>query len=99
MDDHRIRQWFLDPQQPLQRRYEILRAFFADRQPMPELARRFDMTHGAVRNLVCQFRAQFQDGRVPPFSLLPEADDPAPPAATPRPTPKLRPSRTVACSP
>ena len=56
MDDHRLRQWFLDPQQPQQRRYEILRGFFVDRQPMADLARRFDLTHGAVRNLVSQFR-------------------------------------------
>lgn len=95
MDDQRIRQWFLDPSQPQQRHYEILRACFVERQPMPELARRFGLSHGAVRNLVSQFRAQFRDGRLPPFSLQRRAGGPSTPAAPRSPAPKLRRSRTA----
>jgi hypothetical protein len=99
MDDQRIRQWFLDPSQPQQRRFEILRACFVERQPMPELARRFGLSHGAVRNLVSQFRAQFRDGRLPPFSLRRRADDPSTPAVPLPLAPKLQRSRTATCSP
>lgn len=99
MDDHRYRQFFLDPQQPEQRRYEIVRAFFVERQPMPDIARRYGFTHGTIRNLVSQFRAQFHDGNVPPFSFRRRADAHPTVVTTPRSAPKRRRSRTAACSP
>jgi hypothetical protein len=83
MDDHHYRQFFLDPQQPVQRHYEIARAFFVERQPMPAIARRFGFAYGTIRNLVSQFRAQFQGGGVPPFSLPRHADGPSARAMTP----------------
>jgi hypothetical protein len=99
MDDHRYRQFFLDPQQPEQRRYEVVRAFFVERQPMPEIARRYGFTYGTIRNLVCQFCAQCHDGNLPPFSLRRRADVPPMVATTLQSAPQRQRSRTVACSP
>jgi len=67
MDDLRCRTFFLEPNQSRQRHYEILRAFFVERQPMPEIARRFGLRHGSVRNLVSDFRAQCRSGDISPF--------------------------------
>ena len=83
MDDHHYRQFFLDPKQPVQRHYEIARAYFVERQSMPLIARRFGFAHGTVRNVVSQFRAQFQNGGVPPFSFPRHVDDPLARAMTP----------------
>ena len=82
MDDLRCQQFFLEPRQPQHRHFEALRAFFLDRRPLPDIARQFGFAHGTLRNLVCQFRARCQAGRVPPFSLHRRADDPAAPAPT-----------------
>jgi hypothetical protein len=89
MDDPRCEQFFLEPCQALQRRYEALRAFFVQRQPLPDIARQFGLAHGTLRNLVCQFRARYQTGQVPPFSSNRHADDPAAPApSTPQRVPR-----------
>jgi hypothetical protein len=82
MDDQRCQQFFREPDQPLQRRYEALRAFFLERRPLPEIARQFGFAHGTLRNLVCQFRAHCQTGQVPPFSPHPRAAAPAASAPT-----------------
>ncbi len=82
MDDQRCQQFFVDPCQPQQRHYEALRAFFVDRRPLPAIGRQFGFAHGTLRNLVCQFRARCQAGRVPPFSNHRRADAPALPAST-----------------
>ena len=76
--------FFLAPESRLQRQYEALRAFFVERRPLPDVARQFGFAHGTLRNLVCQFRASYQTGRVPPFSSNQRADDPAAPAARTR---------------
>ena len=68
MDDDACRRYFLEPSDVLQRRSEILRAFFVDRRSLPELAPQFGSTYHAVRSLVRDFRAQCQAGQVPPFS-------------------------------
>jgi hypothetical protein len=81
MDDH-CQQFFFDPCQPQQRHYEALRAFFVERRPLPDIARQFGFAHGTLRNLVCQFRARCQAGRVPPFSLQRRADEAAVPGVT-----------------
>jgi hypothetical protein len=96
MDDLRCRHFFREPQQPEQRRYEALRAYFLDRRSLPDVARQFGFAHGTLRNLVCQFRGQCQAEQVPPFSLpLPGDDRPAPvPTRRAR---KPRPSPTAAC--
>lgn len=99
MEDRRYQQFFLDPQQLEQRRYEIVRAYFVEGQSMPDIARRFGFAHGTIRNFVSQFRAQFQDGNAPPFSFRRRADAHPTVVVTPRSAPKRRPSRTAARSP
>lgn len=76
MDDPRWQQFFSDPQAAPQRRYEAIRAVTIDQQPMAEVAERFGLTYGTVRNLVSQFRACIRQGRTPPFSPPRRADDP-----------------------
>src|SRR5712692_9721945 len=48
--------FFLAPDSPVQRQYEALRAFFIDRLPSQQVARRFGYTPGAFRVLCHQFR-------------------------------------------
>lgn len=52
--------FFLSPQQPLQRQYEALRAFFVEAQPSHQVARRFGYSPGAFRVLCHQFRHDAQ---------------------------------------
>jgi Transposase DDE domain len=47
---------FLEPTNPTHRQYEALRAFFVDRLPSTDAARRFGYTPGSFRVLVHQFR-------------------------------------------
>jgi hypothetical protein len=47
---------FLEPTNATHRQYEALRAFFVDRLPSAEAARRFGYTPGSFRVLVHQFR-------------------------------------------
>src|SRR5947209_2534968 len=54
-DDPQAR-FFLAPESPLQRQYEALRAYYVERLPSHEVARRFGYTPGAFRVLCHQFR-------------------------------------------
>ena len=54
-DDPQAR-FFLAPESPLQRQYEALRAYFVERLPSHEVARRFGYTPGSFRVLCHQFR-------------------------------------------
>ena len=76
MDDDSCRRYFLDPTQPLHRRYEILRAFFVERRPQADIAAQFGLTPATVQSLVRDFRAQIQDGQVSPFLSSPDSGDP-----------------------
>lgn len=98
MDDSLVQHFFLEPQTILQRRYEILRAFFVERRPMTEIAQQFHISHGTVRNLVCDFRAQCQTGQVAPFFRSPPAVAPPPPSTRPL-DPRLQTSLTAGCFP
>jgi hypothetical protein len=49
---------FLVPQNSTHRHYEALRAYFVDRVPGPEVARRLGYTPGSLQQLVHQFRKQ-----------------------------------------
>jgi len=70
---------FLEPANSTQRQYEALRAFFVDKLPGPQVAKRFGYTHGSFRVLVHQFR---KDPSRPFF--LPSAKGPRDaPAANP----------------
>src|SRR5277367_2354796 len=48
--------FFLAPDNPLHRQYEALRAFFVERLPSHEVARRFGYSRGAFRVLCHEFR-------------------------------------------
>jgi hypothetical protein len=54
-DDPEAR-FFLAPETPQQRQYEALRAYFVEKEPSHEVARRFGYTPGAFRVLCHQFR-------------------------------------------
>lgn len=70
---------FLEPANSTHRQYEALRAFFVDRLPSAEVARRFGYTPGSFRVLVHQFR---QDPRRP-FFLTPAKGPQSAPKADP----------------
>jgi hypothetical protein len=53
-----LAQAFLSPQNVTHRQYEALRAYFVERLPGPEVARRFGYTPGSLQQLVYQFRLQ-----------------------------------------
>jgi hypothetical protein len=54
-DDPQAR-FFLAPESPLQRQYEALRAYYVERLPSHQVARRFGYTPGSFRVLCHQFR-------------------------------------------
>ena len=62
--------FFLQPGGIEQRRYEVLRAVFVDEDTAIEVADRFELSHGTVRNWVSKFRAQLEHGEPPPFSMV-----------------------------
>ena len=68
MDDTPCRRFFLEPLQPLHRRYAALRAFFVEGLPPQAIAEQFGSTYHTVRSWVRDFRAQCRAGHVPPFS-------------------------------
>lgn len=67
MNDESCHRYFLEPTQPLQRRYEVLRAFFVEHRLQADIAGRFGLTPATVQSLVRDFRAQMQNGQPPPF--------------------------------
>lgn len=73
MDAAPARSFFLQPSNPLQRRYEVLRAVVVEELPMQEVAQRFGYRYDTVRALVSQFGLQFAAGQIPPFSPLQRA--------------------------
>lgn len=70
MDDLDCQRFFLQPNDPRQRRYEALRAVVVDKQNVAEVAQRLGFAYGSLRNLVSGFRAQIERGQTPPFSDL-----------------------------
>ena len=68
MNDTLCESFFLQPTQPLHRRYEVLRAAFVEHRPLQDVARQYGYRYGSLRNLVTDFRAQCRAGQVPPFS-------------------------------
>ena len=80
MDDDLCRRFFLQPTPSLQRRYEVLRAFFVEHRLQANIAAQFGLTLATVQSLVRDFRAQMRDGQVSPFLSSPtSAGRPAPP--------------------
>ena len=69
MDRNACQQFFLNPGAIGQRRYEVLRAVFVEEDTALDVAERFRLSHGTVRNWVSQFGAQLGRGEPPPFSI------------------------------
>jgi len=60
-------QFFLEPAAPWHRRYEALRAVFVEDEPLHEVAERFGVSYGALRNWASAFRAVYDQGQASPF--------------------------------
>jgi len=69
MDDTPCRRFFLEPTQPLHRRFAALHAFFVEGLSHQAIGERFGLTYHTVRSWVRDFRAQCRAGQIPPFSL------------------------------
>ena len=67
MDGRSCAEFFLQPQDATQRRYEALRAIFAEGESAVEVADRMSIPQGTVRNWVCEFRKQVDAKTVAPF--------------------------------
>lgn len=95
MDGQLCRRFFLEPQLTFHRRYEALRAFFLEDRPVAEVAAQFGYKPNALKVMISRFRAQFRQGRVPPFSSPTVAGaHPANGDVKTLPAPKNPPSRT-----
>lgn len=73
MDDTRCYQFFLEPADPQQRKYEALRAVFIDQMPQNEVAARFGFSHDLVRRMVSDFRCKCRRDQTPFFSIRHDA--------------------------
>ena len=82
------RDYFLQPGDVTQRRYEALRSVFVEEQAMQTVAARFDVSYGTVRNWASEFRRGCDAGHAPPFSLRCEAVPPPAKAMTKNPKSK-----------
>lgn len=74
MNGSNYKDYFVQPADSLQRRYEALRAVVVEEQPMQQVAERFDVGYGTVRNWVSEFRRGWDAGQSPPFSLRPRVE-------------------------
>lgn len=68
MDDQPCRDFFLRPRSASHRRYEALRAFFAEERPSAEVALQFGYKPAAFKVMISQFRQVIRNQDVPPFS-------------------------------
>jgi len=84
MDDTRCHQFFQEPCDALQRRYEALRAVFVEGLSQRQAADRYGITHAALRKQIHEFREACRHGSSPPFFFRPiEEDEPRQPIRTP----------------
>ena len=67
MEEQHASQFFLEPQQTFQRRYEALRAVFVDGEPLDRVAERFGYKLSTLRSMASRFRADCRRGVTPPF--------------------------------
>jgi transposase-like protein len=66
--------YFLQPVDGSHRRYEALRCVVVEEQSMKQVAQRFEVSYGTLRNWVSEFCRLQDAGESPPFSLQPCAD-------------------------
>jgi Homeodomain-like domain len=67
MDDTPCRRFFLEPVQPLHRRFAALHAFFVEGLSTQAIGERFGLSYHTVRSWVRDFRCQCRVGQIPPF--------------------------------
>lgn len=67
MDGGPYENFFVQPQDATQRRYEVVRAVVVDGDLCVDVAQRLNIPHGTVRNWVCEFRKHIDAGCTPPF--------------------------------
>jgi transposase-like protein len=60
--------FFLSPDHPMQRRDEVLRAIIVEELPLKDVAEKFGLSYGTVRNWHSQFQQDSRRGDSPPFS-------------------------------
>jgi len=96
MDDTPCRRFFLEPSQPLHRRFAALHAFFVEGLSAQAIGERFGLTYHTVRSWVRDFRVQCRAGQVPPFSPKRTAGDRGIPPGGSRHGRKSRPQPTAA---
>lgn len=71
MNTRSIADYFLHPIETAHRRYEALRSVFVEEHSPKEVAQRFSISYGTLRNWVSEFRREWDGGQPPPFSLPP----------------------------
>ena len=74
MNARALTDYFLHPSEAAHRRYEALRSVFVEGLSLQDVARRFGVRYGTIRNWVSEFRRGFNAGPPPPFSLPPCED-------------------------
>jgi len=67
MDGRNYEDFFLQPQDATQRRYEALRTVVVEGESAVDVADRMSISRGTLRNWVSEFRRQFDAGCVSPF--------------------------------
>jgi transposase len=67
MDGGSYENYFVQPEDATQLRYEVVRAIIVDGELCVDVAHRMNVPHGTVRNWVCEFRKQIDAGCAPPF--------------------------------
>jgi hypothetical protein len=75
MDDRHCLEFFLEPRQTFQRRYEALRAIFVSGEPLVRVAERFGYKVAALKSIVSRFRTDRRRGVTPPFFCRTVEDD------------------------
>jgi len=76
--------YFMQPVEAAQRRYEALRCVFVEEQTMKQVAQRYDLSYGTVRNWVSEFSRAQEAGQSPPFLLRHRADGQRPIRSSPK---------------
>jgi hypothetical protein len=71
MEGRSYEEFFVQPLDATQRRYEALRAVFVDGESCVDVAHRMNVPYGTLRNWACEFRTQIDAGFVPPFFFQP----------------------------
>ncbi|MEZ6033374.1 MAG: hypothetical protein R3C17_09795 [Planctomycetaceae bacterium] len=67
--------YLLKPRQSNHRRYEVLRSVFVEDESMQDVASRFEVSYGTVRNWVSEFCRCQDTSAEPPFFRKSNEDD------------------------